>query len=116
MAFESSVSLKDCRYTYHISSAIKKYTLRDTTFEQTKAGHYQLSRLLEEIPNSHKGYLLKIIINQDLTGFKINLTDKTGLHLVNIFKSEANKVIQEKFYFLMDSLVERDIFTKEENK
>jgi len=32
---------------------------------------------------------------------------------VNIFKAENNKVIQEKFYFLMDSLVDRDIFTKE---
>ncbi|MFX3966657.1 cysteine desulfurase, partial [Streptococcus suis] len=32
---------------------------------------------------------------------------------VNIFKPESNKVIQEKFYFLMDSLSDRDIFTKE---
>ncbi|HEM3301380.1 TPA: DUF1831 domain-containing protein [Streptococcus suis] len=113
MAFQQSVTLKDCNFTYHISPAIKKYTLRDNTFEQTKAGHYQLARLLEEIPNSNQGFLLKIIINQDLTGFKINITDKSGLHLVNIFKPESNKVIQEKFYFLMDSLIDRDIFTKE---
>ncbi|HEM2516461.1 TPA: DUF1831 domain-containing protein [Streptococcus suis] len=112
MAFQQSVTLKDCNFTYHISPAIKKYTLRDNTFEQTKAGH-QLTRLLEEIPNSNQGFLLKIIINQDLTGFKINITDKSGLHLVNIFKPESNKVIQEKFYFLMDSLIDRDIFTKE---
>ena len=32
----------------------------------------------------------------------------------NIFKENGNKVIQEKFYFLMDSLVDREIFTKEE--
>ncbi|HEL1703376.1 TPA: DUF1831 domain-containing protein [Streptococcus suis] len=113
MAFQQSVTLKDCNFTYHISPAIKKYTLRDNTFEQTKAGHYQLTRFLEEIPNSNQGFLLKIIINQDLTGFKINITDKSGLHLVNIFKPESNKVIQEKFYFLMDSLIDRDIFTKE---
>lgn len=113
MAFETSVSLKDCNYTYQISPTVKKYTLRDNTFEQTKAGHYQLSRLLEEVPNSQQGYLLKIIINKDLSSFKINITDKTGLHIVNIFKSTENKVIQEKFYFLMDSLIDRDIFTKE---
>ena len=35
--------------------------------------------------------------------------------LVNIFKSETNQIIQEKFYFLMDSLVERGIFTKQEH-
>jgi len=55
---------------------------------------------------------LKIIFNKDLSGFKINITDKSGLRLVNIFKSEDQKIIQQKFYFLMDSLVERDIFEK----
>lgn len=58
--------------------------------------------------------MLKIIINKNLSGVKINITDKSGLRLVNIFKSEDNHIIQEKFYFLMDSLVERGIFTKQE--
>ncbi|MGT2711302.1 DUF1831 domain-containing protein [Streptococcus oriscaviae] len=112
MAFEHSVTLKNCDYTYQINPAIKKYTLRDNTFEQTKVGNYQLTRMLEEVPNSNQGFLLKIIINSDLTGFKINITDKSGLRLVDIFKPDSNKVIQEKFYFLMDSLVDREIFTK----
>jgi len=47
-----------------------------------------------------------------LNGFKINITDKSGLRLVNIFKSEDHHIIQQKFYFLMDSLVERNIFEK----
>ena len=114
MAFEPSVALKDCRYSYHINPTVKTFTLRDNTFEVTKAGHYQLSRILEEVPNSNQGFLLKIIINSDLKGFKINITDQSGLRLVNIFKENGNKVIQEKFYFLMDSLVDREIFTKTE--
>lgn len=112
MAFEQQVALKDCRYSYQINPSAKKFTLRDNTFETTKVGNYQLNRILEEVPNSNQGFLLKIIIKSDLTGFKINITDKSGLHLVNIFKTDANKVIQEKFYFLMDSLVDREIFTK----
>ncbi|MGT2799232.1 DUF1831 domain-containing protein [Streptococcus marmotae] len=116
MAFTTSVTLKNCDYTYSIHPGIKKYTLRDNTFEQTQVGNYQLTRMLEEIPNSNQGFLLKIIINKDLTGFKINITDKSGLHLVDIFKAGGNTVIQEKFYFLMDSLVDRDIFTKESTK
>ena len=88
MAFETSVSLTNCDYTYAIHPNIKKYTLRDNTFAQTKVG------------------------NQDLTGFKINITDKSGLRLVNIFKNPENKIIQQKFYFLMDSLVEREIFER----
>ncbi|MDQ8781262.1 cysteine desulfurase, partial [Streptococcus ruminantium] len=34
MAFQKSVTLKDCNFTYHISPVVKKYTLRDNTFEQ----------------------------------------------------------------------------------
>lgn len=114
MAFETSITLKDCLYTYKLHPNVKKFTLKDNTFAETKVGNFELSRLLEEIPNSGQGFLLKIIFNKDLSGFKINITDKSGLRLVNIFKSESQKIIQEKFYFLMDSLVERDVFIKEE--
>ncbi|HEP6547955.1 TPA: DUF1831 domain-containing protein [Streptococcus pyogenes] len=112
MAFEKEIKLKDCKYLYTISPNIKKYTLRDTTFSQTKVGHYQLIRLLETIPNSGDGFPLKITINKELTGFKLAITDQSGLRLVNIFKTKDNQILQDKFYFLMDSLVEREIFSK----
>lgn len=114
MAFEQTISLKDCKYRYTIGSNIKKYTLRDTTFAPTKLGHYELTRLLEKVPNSGDGFPLKITINKELTGFKMTITDKSGLRLVNIFKNPEHQIIQDKFYFLMDSLVERQIFEKTE--
>jgi len=114
MTFEKSVALKDCLYSYEVNPNVKKFTLKDNTFAETKVGNFELTRLLEEIPNSGQGFLLKIIFNKDLSGFKINITDKSGLRLVNIFKSEDQKILQQKFYFLMDSLVEREIFTKTE--
>lgn len=112
MAFEKEIHLTDCRFSYAISPNIKKYTLRDTTFMQNKVGNYELNRLLEIVPNSGEGFPLKITINKELTAFKLTITDKSGLRLVNIFKKEEHKILQDKFYFLMDSLVERDIFTK----
>ncbi|WP_057490796.1 DUF1831 domain-containing protein [Streptococcus orisasini] len=115
MAFEQTVNLPDCKYSYTISPKIKKFTLRDTTFTQNRLGNYELNRLLEKVPNSDDGFPLRITINKNLTGFKISITDKSKLRIVNIFKSEENKIIQDKFYFLMDSLVERDIFEKKEN-
>ncbi|MGT2681498.1 DUF1831 domain-containing protein [Streptococcus porci] len=114
MAFETEIHPTDCRFSYAISPKIKKYTLRDTTFIQNKVGNYELNRLLEIVPNSGDGFPLKITINKDLTAFKLTITDKSGLRLVNIFKKEEHKILQDKFYFLMDSLVERDIFTKTE--
>ena len=114
MDFEKSVALKDCLYSYEVNPNVKKFTLKDNTFAETKVGNFELTRLLEEIPNSGQGFLLKIIFNKNLSGFKINITDKSGLRLVNIFKSEDQKILQQKFYFLMDSLVEREIFTRTE--
>ena len=105
---------KERFYLYTISPSIKKFTLKDNTFYETKVGNYELTRLLEKVPNSGEGFQLKIVINKDLTGAKINITDKFGLRLVDIFKSEDHKIHQEKFYFLMDSLVERGVFTKTE--
>lgn len=114
MAFETSIKLKDCKYIYTVSPNIKKYTLRDTTFFPTKIGNYELTRLLEEVPNSGEGFPLKITINKELTGAKITITDRHGLRPVNIFKNPDHKIYQDKFYFLMDSLVSRQIFDKTE--
>lgn len=114
MAFEQTIALKDCKYSYTISPNIKKYTLKDTTFLQNKLGNYELTRLLEELPNSGHGFPLKLVINKDLTGAKLTITDKSGLRVVNIFKNPEHKIIQDKFYFLMDSLVERQVFDKTE--
>ena len=112
MAFEQTIKLKNCRYDYTLSPTVKKFTLKDNTFFETKVGNYELTRLLEKVPNSGEGFQLKIVINKELNGAKINITDKSGLRLVNIFKSEKHDIIQQKFYFLMDSLVERGVFTK----
>ena len=114
MAFEKSIHLTDCKYRYTISPNVKKFTLRDTTFVQNKIGNYELHRLLEKVPNSGEGFPLKITINKDLTGFKLSITDKSGLRNVNIFKNEDHHILQEKFYFLMQSLVDRNVFEQEE--
>lgn len=113
MAFVTEKQLEDCKYSYKLSERVKKFTLKDTTFVQTKIGNYEFKRLLEEVPNSGSGFLLKIIINPDLTGFKMSITDKSGLRNVNIFKN-ADPIIQEKFYFQMDVFVDRDIFEEVE--
>ncbi|AND79299.1 DUF1831 domain-containing protein [Streptococcus pantholopis] len=112
MAFTKKVTLDGCLYSYSINPDVKPYTLRDTTFTQNTVGHYELKRLLEKVPNSGDGFPLKITVHKDLNAFKLTITDKSGLRSVNIFKSEDNKLLQDKFYFLMDSLVERHIFSK----
>ena len=113
MAFVTEKQLENSKYSYALAPTVKKFTLKDTTFMQTKVGNFEFKRMLEEIPNSGEGFLLKIIVNPDLTGFKMSITDKSGLRNVNIFKN-ASEIIQNKFYFQMDTFVDRGVFTKTE--
>lgn len=113
MAFITEKYLEGSEYVYQLAPTVKKFTLKDTTFIQTKIGNFEFKRLLEEVPNSNEGFLLKIIVNLDLSGFKLSVTDKSGLRNVDIFKN-ASEMIQNKFYFQMDALVDRGVFTKSE--
>ncbi|MFC4651338.1 DUF1831 domain-containing protein [Lactococcus nasutitermitis] len=111
MAFVTEKHLDDSKYAYRLAPTVKKFTLKDTTFIQTKVGNFEFNRLLEEVPNSGNGFLLKIIVAPDLSGFKMSITDKSGLRAVNIFKN-ASDIIQEKFYFQMNALVDRGVFVE----
>ena len=51
MAFEKTIQLKNCRYDYTLSPSVKKFTLKDNTFFETKVGNYELTRLLEKVPS-----------------------------------------------------------------
>ena len=52
MAFITEKHLEDSQVTYKLSPSIKKYTLMDTTFIKNKLGNYELTRILENVPNS----------------------------------------------------------------
>ena len=43
MAFQTSVSLANYEYTYSLHPNVKKFTLRDNTFAESKVGNYELS-------------------------------------------------------------------------
>ncbi len=56
MAFENIILLKNCRYDYTHSPSVKKFTLKDNTIFETKVGNYELTGLLEKVPNSGEGF------------------------------------------------------------
>ncbi|VOQ61221.1 cytosolic protein [Streptococcus pneumoniae] len=75
MAFEKIIQLKNCRYDYTLSPSVKKFTLKDNTFFETKVGNYELTRLLEKVPNSGEGFNSKSSLTRNLQGLKsISLT------------------------------------------
>ncbi|CAM2801970.1 DUF1831 domain-containing protein [Dellaglioa algida] len=112
MAFEKSIQLLGDIVTYELSADVKKYTLRDLGFAETKAGNFQLERSLD--PNSpfNQGIKVKIVVDKTLSGFKMSTTTANGLKAVNIFKDENKKAETEQFDYVIGQLVDRDVLKK----
>lgn len=112
MAFETTATVLGAATQYRIAPEAKEYTLRDNGFTETNGGNFQLIRGLEATPQSKEGFKLKITVAKDLQTFKMSITTANGLKAVNIFKDEQHKMLQEKFYFLMDGFISRGLFVK----
>jgi len=113
MGYEKKIKLDDSKFTYSLNPSAKRFSLRDNGFTETKAGNFQLVRPIEATPQSKDGFKLKITVNKEIDAFKMSITTANGLRTVNIFKDEKYKMNQDKFYFLMDGMIERNVFVKE---
>ena len=114
MAFETTATVLGAPISYRLHPDAKRYTLRDNGFTETNGGNYQLIRPLDATPQSKEGFKLKITVSKDISTMKMSVTTANGLKTVDIFKDERQEMVQEKFYFLMDGMIERGLFVKEE--
>ncbi|WP_270790540.1 MULTISPECIES: DUF1831 domain-containing protein [Enterococcus] len=112
MAFQEKATVLGCPVNYQLAPEAKRYTLRDNGFTETNGRNYQLIRPLEATPQSKEGFKLKITVDQDIKTLKMSITTANGLKSVNIFKDDSHKMLQDKFYFLMDGFISRGLFVK----
>lgn len=112
MAFQEKATVLGAATEYKLNPSAKKYTLRDNGFTETNGGNFQLIRPLEATPQSKEGFKLKITVDKEIKTLKMSITTANGLKAVNIFKDEQHKMLQEKFYFLMDGFISRGLFEK----
>ncbi len=112
MAFSKTAKITGDSHTYVLSDQVKKYTLKDLGFVETKVGNYALERSLD--PNSpyNAGYKFKMMISKGLDGYRMSVTTGNGLQKANIFKSAATKESVEQYNFLMNSLLDRDVLKR----
>ena len=83
MAYATTAKILGDTTTYQLSPNVKKYSLRDTGFIETKGGKFQLERSLDPA-SPFKGFKLKIVVSADLKSFKMVTTTANGLKEVNI--------------------------------
>lgn len=112
MQFQASQQLTGDPTTYQISDQIKQYPLIDLGFEKTRQGNFKYEGSLDRQNPFKPVAKLRIVINQDLTGFKMDTVNATGLQKINIFQMPRAEEFQTQLHFIMDEMVEREIFKR----
>ncbi|MCP9332888.1 DUF1831 domain-containing protein [Lentilactobacillus hilgardii] len=112
MAFSTTAKVSGDSHAYELNSEVKKYTLKDLGFTETKAGNYSLERSLD--PNSPygTGYKFKMMVSKGLDGFRMSITTGNGLQKVNIFKNSETQESIDQFNFLINNLVDREVLKR----
>lgn len=112
MQFQASQQLTGDPTTYQISDQIKQYPLIDLGFEKTRQGSFKYEGSLDRQNPFKPVAKLRIVINQDLTGFKMDTVNATGLQKINIFQMPRAEEFQTQLHFIMDEMVDREIFKR----
>ncbi|MFD1471448.1 hypothetical protein [Companilactobacillus mishanensis] len=97
---------------YEIAPDVKKYSLLDAGFFESNRGNFRLERPISGTSPYDARYMLKITINANLDGMRMAITDKSGLHNLNIFKGKDTQSEIDDYKFLIKYLIEKDVLIK----
>lgn len=110
MAFAQTASLKGSKKQYRLNPAVKRYTLRDHGFQETKSGNFLYTRSLNTDKTNKAGALLKITIAGDFSGVKLSTTTVNGLKAIDIYGNTNMSQLVEHFEYIMAHFITEGIF------
>ena len=116
MEFKKNVQLVGDTVTYTISPEVKKYTLIDLGFEQTRRGNFEYKGSLDTDNPFKPVARLRILINSSLDGFKMETVTGNGARKINIFTHQRSAVFVEQLHFILKEMLERNVFISSEEK
>lgn len=112
MQFTKSVKISGDQDTYSISPEIKKYSLLDVGFEQTKRGNFEYKGSLDTDNPFNPVARLRILIAADLTGFKMETVTGNGMRKINIFNHARADEFVEQYHYILKEMLDRSILVK----
>lgn len=112
MAFQQEVQVAGDPQVYALSAELKRYTLRDLGFRETNAGGFLLERPLDASVPLARAIKLRMLVNKDLSGFKLSTVNPSGTGSVNIFTNANAAVLTEQYQFQINDLIERKVLRK----
>lgn len=109
MAFDKISGLKGSSKQYRLNPDVKKYTLRDYGFQETKSGNFQYVRSLSTSTNPKQGVMLKVVVAKDLDSFRISTTTANGLKNIDIYNLKSMEQAIENLEYMLSDFVERNV-------
>ena len=110
MQFVKTVQLQGDSDKYSISPDIKRYTLIDLRFEETKRGNFEYVGSVDTDNPFNPVAKLRILISADLTGFKMETVTGNGMRKINIFTHPRAKEFVEQYHFILKEMLKRNVF------
>lgn len=114
MTQSNVASLPGSTKKYRIHPDIKRYTLRDNAFMETKNGNFQYERVLSTKPGTKTAPKMKVSISKDFTDLKLSSVAQKGIKKVDIYKNEQMKEERELAEFYLDTFVQNKILKEVE--
>lgn len=109
MAFENVAGLKGSDKKYRLNPEVKRYTLRDYGFTETKSGNFQFIRSLDTAIGNKQGVMLKITVSKELDSFKLSTTTANGLKYVDVYGNRSMQNLQDNLNYILNGLVSENV-------
>ncbi|KRL04655.1 DUF1831 domain-containing protein [Liquorilactobacillus oeni] len=109
MGYEKKAKLLGDSRVFELDPQLKKYTLRDVGFTESRGGKFILERPLDPESPFSASIKFKMTISADFKAFKMAVTSANGLKEVNLFKENDAKKRAEQLDYLLDVLIKRQI-------
>lgn len=99
---------------YRIHPEVKRYTLRDNAFMETRNGNFQYERVLSTKPGTKTAPKMKVTISKDFSDLRLSTIAQKGIKKVDIYKHDEMKEERELAEFYLDTFIENNILEKVE--
>lgn len=92
---------------FEINPNLKRYSLIDAGFKESKRGNYLYEHPLYNESPYNATTKLKITVRADLQNLTMVITDRNGLQKINIFKNKALAPTVELLNYILKDLIDR---------
>lgn len=113
MAFDKTAQFKGSAKKYQLGSTVKRYTLRDHGFTETKTGNFQLVRSLDTTLKHKQGVMVKITVSKELDGLKFSTTSANGLRALDVYGNSNMQEAVANLEYLLSELVEAGVLEED---